>query len=131
MHERQIENLLKQSPEERLAFFVRYSADFEVVWGLSVGADNWVVFRDGDGDDVFPIWPHEDLADACCFEEHRAMGAKPQLIELEDFLSQCIPDMIEQQTLFGVFYDTNREGIAVDGDALKRALEDEVGSVWE
>jgi len=131
MHEKQIDNLLKQSPEQRYEYFVRYCADFEQVWGLVIGGDNWVIFKDADGDEIFPIWPHPDLAEACCFEEHKKMGAKPQSISLESFIRNCVPDMVSDGVYFGIFYNNYREGLAVEGEALKAALEEEVGSVWE
>lgn len=131
MHDRQIENLLKQSAEQRYAYFVRYCAAFDEVWGLTVGQDNWVIFRDADGDDIFPVWPHSDLAEACCFEEHKSMGAKPQAMSLESFIQKCIPDMVSDGIYFGIFYDNTRKGLAVDGEILKAALEKEVKAVWE
>ena len=131
MHEKQIESLIKQSPEERRDYLIRYCADFEQVWGLVVGDDNWVIFKDAEGDEVFPIWPHPDLAEACCFEEHGEMGAKPQSIELDAFIRKCIPDMVSNKVYFGVFYDNARKGLIVDGNELKAALEEEVESTWE
>ena len=131
MHEKQIENLLKQSPEERYEYFVRYCADFEQVWGLVVGDDNWVIFKDANGDEIFPLWPHSDLAEVCCFEEHKKMGAKPQAISLDSFIKNCIPDMVSGGVSFGVFYDNKREGLAVEGRELKSAFEEEVKTVWE
>ncbi len=131
MHEKQIENLLKQSPDQRYVYFVRFCADFEQVWGLVVDEDNWVIFKDADGDEIFPLWSHPDLAEACCFEEHKQMGAKPQVIGLESFINNCIPDMVSDGVRFGIFYDKSREGLVIEGNALKEALEEEVGSVWE
>lgn len=131
MHERQIDNLLKLSPEQRYEYFVRYCADFEQVWGLAVDEDNWVIFKDADGDDIFPLWSHPDLAEACCFKEHKQMGAKPQAIGLESFIKNCIPDMVSDGVKFGIFYDKSREGLMLEGNVLKAALEEEVGSVWE
>lgn len=131
MHQKQIENLSNQPAQERYAYFVRYCADFQEVWGLTVGEDGWVIFKDSDGDEIFPLWPDKDLAETCCFEEHKTMGAKPQSISLESFLQNCIPDMIREKIYFGIFYNTSREGMAVDGETLKQALEDEVSKVWE
>ena len=131
MHKKQIDNLLEQSPEERYEYFVRYCADFEQVWGLVLGNDTWVIFKGVDGDEIFPVWPHVDLAEVCCFEEHKEMGAKPQAISLNSFIKNCVPDMVSDGVYFGVFYDNKREGLAVEGGVLKAALEEEVGVVWE
>ncbi|QNU64549.1 DUF2750 domain-containing protein [Vreelandella titanicae] len=131
MHRKQIENLLQQTPEQRHDYFIRYCSDFEQVWGLVVGDDNWVIFKDADGDEIFPLWPHHDLAEACCFDEHKKMGAKPQPIGLESFIRNCIPDMVSDGVYFGIFYDNFRTGLAVEGETLKAELEEEVGTVWE
>jgi hypothetical protein len=131
MHDRQVENLLKLPPKDRLDYFVRYCADFEQVWGLVVGEDNWVLFKDEQGDEIFPIWSHPKLAETCCFEEHRVLNAKPQAMVLNSFLENCIPDMISNNVLFGVFYDKNRTGLSISGENLKIAIEDEIKSVWE
>lgn len=131
MHKKQIDNLSSLSPQERYKYFVRYCADFENVWGLTIGDDNWVIFKDEEGEEIFPLWPHADLAEACCFEEHKTMGAKPQSISLDSFIQNCIPDMISDKVFFGIFYNRDREGLAVDGNTLKEALENEINTVWE
>lgn len=131
MHEKQIENLLAQSSKERYEYFVRYCADFEQVWGLKVGGDSWVIFKDNEGDQIFPLWPHEDLARACCFKEHQELDAKPTPIQMEPFLNYCVEDMINEKVYFGIFYDLDRTGIAIDGASLKNDLLDEINTVWE
>ena len=131
MHQKQIENLLKQSPAQRYEYFVRHCADFEQVWGLAVGYDNWIIFKDNDGDEIFPLWPHPELAEKCCFEEHKQMGAKPQAIGLESFIKNCIPDVVSNGVIFGIFYDQLRVGLSVHGEKLKADLEAEINTVWE
>jgi hypothetical protein len=55
MHENKILNLLSLSTEDRYTYFIRHCADFEQVWGLVVGEDNWVIFKDNEGDKIFPL----------------------------------------------------------------------------
>lgn len=131
MHEKQIANLLALSENERYDFFIRYCADFEKVWGLAVNEDEWVIFKDSEGDEIFPLWPHKNLAEACCFEEHKQMGARPQSISLKVFLDECIPDMALQHVLIGVFFDNTRKGVAVVPEELKHALQEELETTWE
>lgn len=64
----------------------------------------------------------------CGFLDHRI---QPKPIELESFVKNCIPDIVSDGVTFGIFYDNSRKGLAVEGEALKAALEDEVGAVWE
>lgn len=126
MQETQIQNLLKQSPEQRYDYLIRYCVESQQVWGLSVGDDNWIISKEAEGDEVFPLWPHQDLASACCFEEHQQMGAKPKAISLQSFLDNCVPDMISEGVLFGVFYDKKRSGLVVEADVLRAEIEDEI-----
>lgn len=130
MHAKQVDNLLRFSDDERLEYFIRYCSDFEKIWGLSVGKDNWIVFKNSDGDEIFPVWPHHDLAEYCCFEEHKEMGASPQSILFKDFIEKCIPDMLEQNILFGVFFNLNRAAEIVNPNILKKKLEEEHESLW-
>lgn len=129
LHDDQVQNLIKQSPEQRYEYFVRSCAELGQVWGLSVGESNWIICKEADGDEVFPLWPHPDLAEACCFSEHRQMRAKPRAISLESFLQNCVPDMISEGVLFGVFYDKKREGIVVEGEILQSEIEEELRAV--
>jgi hypothetical protein len=130
MHPKKRDNLLKLTDDERVDFFIRYCADFEEVWGLVVGKDNWVTFMDYENQKIFPIWPHHDLAEYCCFEEHKQMKAKPQSIKLENFLKKCVPDMLEQNISFGVFFNLNREAKLLNPSFLKEKLEEEHQSLW-
>ena len=109
-----------------LIFFVRYCADFEEVWGLVIGENNWVTFIDSEKDQIFPIWPHHDLAEYCRFIEHKKMDAKPQSIKLKAFLEKCIPDMKDKNIYFGVFYDENKKGLAILAEKLKKLLENQI-----
>ena len=126
MHEKHIENLLNMSAQERVDYFVRRCAEVGVVWGLVVGEDNWVIFKGPDGEEVFPLWPHEALAERCMFEEHRKMGAAPQAIAMASFLNRCIPDMAEQNVAFGVFFDLGQQALTLPADTLKGLLQSEI-----
>ncbi|MCL1079073.1 DUF2750 domain-containing protein [Parashewanella spongiae] len=108
---------------------MRYCADFENVWGLSSGADNWIIYNKANGDEVFPLWPHLDLAKTCCYDEHLEMGATPQSISLEVFIAECIPDMNSHGVKFVIFSNSEGEGVIVDG--LKAELEYKARAVWE
>ena len=126
MHIKKRDNLLKLSENERADYLVRYCTDFEKVWGLIVDEDRWITFVDSENDHIFPIWPHQDLAEYCCFSEHRQMNAKPHSIELDIFLKTCIPDMETNTILFGLFYDNHRKGLAVSAEKLKMLIEEEI-----
>jgi hypothetical protein len=126
MHEKQIENLLNYSEKERYEYFVRYCADWEKVWGLVTEEDSWVIFKDETGDEIFPLWPHPDLAEICCFQEHKDMNVKPQSIDIYSFIEGAIPDMINHKVSFGIFFGQDRKGFIVKGEVLKEVLEEEM-----
>ncbi|SEB75106.1 Protein of unknown function [Tenacibaculum sp. MAR_2009_124] len=126
MHPKQIENLLKLNNEERVEYFIRYCADFEEVWGLSVGKNEWVIFKDADGDEIFPLWSHKDLAEFCAFDEHKEMGAKPSSISVYSFIDEFLDDPDLKNVYFGVFYNKNREALVLKGENLKKELEAEL-----
>ncbi|SHJ67633.1 DUF2750 domain-containing protein [Aquimarina spongiae] len=126
MHPKQIENLLKLSNEERVEYFVRYCADFEEVWGLAVDDNDWIIFEDLEGDKIFPLWPHKDLADFCAFEEHKEMGAKPRSISVYTFIKEFMDDPGLEDVYFGIFYNKDREALVLKGETLKQELEEEL-----
>lgn len=126
MHPKQIENLLKLNSEERVEYFLRYCADWEQVWGLTIGEGNWVIFKDSEGDEIFPLWPHQDLAEFCAFEEHKEMNAKPSSISIYKFIEDFIGDTDLQNVYYGIFYNTNREALVLEGKTLKIEIEKEL-----
>lgn len=122
MHPEKIKNLVNLNAADRYDYFIRHCADFGEIWGLFAGADNWIIIKDAAGDEIFPVWPHKELAELCMFREHQEMGAIPRLISFDSFVNHCIPDMQNHAVLFGVFYDLNRTAIAVDPLKLKNDL---------
>ena len=129
MHPKKIENLLSLSTKERYDYFIREVAQFEKIW--TIGTDEgYVIFHDKEGEEILPIWPHRELAEKCIFKEHKEMGATPESILLDSFLKNCIPDMMSDGILFGVFYDDKREALAVGGKKLMQDIKVEVEEIW-
>lgn len=126
MHPKQIENLFKLTNQERVDYFMRYCADWEEVWGLAINDDDWIVFKDGDEDEIFPLWPHQDLAEYCAFEEHKEMGAEPRSISIYSFIDDFINDPDLKDVYYGIFYNKEREALVLKGEALKNGLEAEL-----
>lgn len=122
MNKKHIENLLKYTDNERYDYFLRYCADLEEVWALCVDEDSWIIFKDQESDEIFPIWPHKDLAIECMFIEHKEMGAYPVSISIDVFMEECIPDMKNENVYFGVFYDKSRSAICVKPEKLEKDL---------
>ena len=129
MHPKKIENLLMLNANERYDYFIREVAGFENIWVIGTN-DGYIIFRDKEGDEILPIWPHDELAVRCTFKEHKEMGANPESIPLGSFLNSCIPDMVNNRVLFGVFYNDKREGIVVEGEKLLDDLKKEYKEIW-
>lgn len=120
-----VDDLLELSRQDRFKYLVKSSADNQRIWALKK-ADKWILIRDKDGDEIFPIWPHEELAHKWCPEDQKATGAKPHAIAVDSFVNACIPDMLESSVGFGVCYESNGNTQVVDGRELKAAIENEL-----
>lgn len=129
MHPNKIDNLLNLNPQERLEYFIRQSVQNKVVWTLET-EQGYLIFKDVQGDEIFPVWAESEIAEICMFEEHREMGAIPVSIKINSFIHDCIPDMVEENVLFGVFYDKNREAICIKGAELQEELISECEEIW-
>jgi len=87
--------------------------------------ESWVTFVDNEGDEIFPIWPHKEVAKMCAFEELKVENYSVQAIDYNKFKEFCIPEMDGDNILFGVFYDLKREAFVVDGERQLGDLEEE------
>jgi hypothetical protein len=124
MHKDKIKNILNLSSEERYEYSIREIVKLEKIWAVAT-ADSWVMIADESGDEVFPIWPHQEVAELCILEELKVTGYFIKPIELNSFLKYCIPDMEENDILFGVFYNEKKEALAITPDKLKTDLDEE------
>lgn len=126
MNDKEIKEALALTAGDRYEYFIQCCAQYDEVWGLVVGEDGWLIFNDVDGDEIFPVWPTAEHANACCFDEHKQQQALPKAIKLRSFIDNCIPDMHREDILFGVFYDQDGEGLSVEAEMLKGSFEEEL-----
>lgn len=124
MHIQKIKNILLLNNEDRYWYSIREIAKLGKVWAIST-PDSWVNFVDKQGDEIFPIWPHKEVAEICIFEELRIKDYSIESIEFDKFIKYCIPDMEDSNILFGVFYNENKEAIVVDAKKLESDLMEE------
>ncbi len=123
-------NLIKLSPSERYDYFIREVVQNLEIWLLETD-DGYVFFKDNTKDNILPIWPSEELAVLCTFEEFKIIKARPVSINYDSFINNCIPDMITENIIFGVFYDNNRVALAVDGHKLLKDLTFEFSEIYD
>ena len=124
MHPAKINNVINLNVEDRDWYSIREIVKLGKVWALST-PEYWITFVDHEGDEIFPIWPHEEVAEVCAFEELKVEGYSIQAIDYDKFKEFCIPEMVGDNILFGVFSDLKREAFVVDGERLLGDLEEE------
>ena len=129
MHPKKLENIISLTEAERYELFIRDVVQHEQIWVLSTN-DGYVMFKDHEGDVIFPVWPYKETAEICMFEEHKDLGAIPVEIAFEAFVNKCIPDMIEKDVLFGVFLDKAQKALAIYGENLLEDLVNEYEEIF-
>ncbi len=90
MHSKEFDALLQLPAPDRYALFIRRVADWEEVWSLR-SDDGWCLVSDDDGIEAFPVWPHQQFADACVNSIDKETSAK---ISLQDWLEKWLPGMM-------------------------------------
>jgi hypothetical protein len=124
MHENKIKNVIKLNSNDRYGYSIREFVKLEKIWVLS-HAESLITFVDQKNNEVFLIWPHKEVAEHCILEEIEVDGYSIEAIDYDEFKNLCIPDMINDKILFGVFYDDKREGMVISGEDLLKDLEAE------
>jgi hypothetical protein len=122
MNDNKIKSIIKLDNKERYDYSIREFVKLEKIWAVSI-PDHWITIVDNVKDEIFPIWPHKEVAKVCILNEMKIDSFYIQSIEYQKFKEFCIPDMNDKGILFGVFYNDKREGIAVEGKALLKDLE--------
>lgn len=77
--------MLETDGRSRYEFSVKKIVDWEEAWG--VYKDRWIMFEDGSGNMVFPIWPAKD------FVEHYFKKTDKNRIPKEIFLDDLMDDL--------------------------------------
>lgn len=124
MNIHKIKNIINLNNDDRYSYSIREFVKLEKIWAIST-PDSWVTFVDNDGDEIFPIWPHKEVAEICVFDEMKVKGFYVESIDYEKFKEFCIPDMFSDDIRFGVFYNENRQGNTIDGKGLLEDLKSE------
>lgn len=128
MHQNKIINLIKLDPKKRFDYFISTVVNFEKIWVLE--NDQGYLMITVDNETIFPVWPHKEIAESCKFKELNLKNIKPTSISYNDFIDQCIPDLIEEDIIFGVFFNENKVGYVIEPEKLHTILEDEYDDFW-
>lgn len=125
MDSNKIKNIIALNKDDRYYYSIKEFVKLEAIWVVS-SDDNMLTIIDEDYNEVLLIWPHKEAADSRIIKEMKIDGIYIDYIEYETFKSLCIPDMISDNVLFGVFYDVKGEGVLISGkDLLKDLIEEE------
>ena len=89
MHSKKIAALISMSADERLAYFVRKTADFEMLWGLF--SDGWATSTNASDGVALPLWPERELAQECATRTWDGYIAKQ--IPMHEFLTRWLPGL--------------------------------------
>ncbi|NEN75470.1 DUF2750 domain-containing protein [Pelistega sp. NLN82] len=103
MNIKEIENVLSLPKEKLYKTFLLRVADYNQIWVLD--DDGILLYGDNEGRRIFPIWPEKEFANLCATDDW--IGAKALSIDLEEFLTDYIPEIIDNNDLLSIFPRNN------------------------
>ncbi len=121
MNPQEIENAIALNKNDRYNYSIREIIKHEAIWVASTDVHLTTVI-DNYGNEVWPIWPHKEVAESFVINEIKLEGIYMDSIDYDTFKTVCIPDMISNNVLFGVFYSTREAGVLISGEDLLKDL---------
>lgn len=112
------EAVLRLDGQARYNHFVKRVVDARVAWGL--WQDGWALMQDDAGNEVFPLWPAREYAEAAKTNEWSTY--EPSEIELDDLVDDLLPKLAARHVRPGVFPTPQDKGVTPTVDELKSAL---------
>ena len=119
------DDVFRMSAEDRYHQFVIKAIEHNQVWALQ-GDDGFAMFRDNDGTECIPFWPHPDFAIAMASGDWS--DCEPRMIALESFMTRWLPGMQQDERKPVVFPAPLTNGYAVSPDDLLQDLMDEMST---
>jgi hypothetical protein len=112
-------SVLELPGPRRYEYFVKRAASHGRLWGLR-GGGRWVIAEDGEGNQHFPVWPHQRFA------QELATGqwgdAAPIAIDVDEWVEEWLPDLEGDGIRIAVFQTPDDRGVGVSPQRLKRDL---------
>jgi hypothetical protein len=104
---KQLEAVLALPGAERYNHFIKVVADWQEVWGLY--SDGWALASTDNGQQVFPMWPAKEYAEACAKNEWQ--GYEPKVFSLDDLMGELLPKLKKDGVLPGIFFTPVSKGV--------------------
>lgn len=102
----EIEAIANLTAKKRYEYFIKQVADQATVWGLF--NSDWVILKDKEGNELFPVWPHRIYSEL--FLKENLIAALPKAIDIYDFLENFLPKLGKNNTTILVFPTPKNEG---------------------
>jgi hypothetical protein len=124
MNQKQFDQVILLSAQERYDHFISRAADWEEVWTLK-SPDGFVMFGDSSGRECIPVWPHSHYAAALINDSWSACIIMERL-DLHKFLEKWIPGMVKDKRMVVVFPTPDEKGVVINPKRLKEDLLEEL-----
>jgi hypothetical protein len=118
----EMEAILRLNGPKRYEHFVKRVVDEEASWGL--WHDGWALMADGEGRQIFPLWPAREYAQLCAVGDWERYVAEE--VPLADLVDELLPKMAEREVMPGVFPTPTGKGITPTTSELVQALRTEM-----
>jgi len=122
-----MESVLKLDGRARYDHFVKRVVDAGEAYGL--WQDGWALMRDDQGNDVLPLWPAIEYAEASRGETW--VEYRPERIDLADLLDDLLPTLARTRVLPGVFPTPDDTGVTPTVGDLEASLRTEMEKYGE
>lgn len=106
MHPKEIESVLSLPKEKRYKTFLLRVSDNEKLWVLAHQNHDFY-YEHHDSQPLLPIWPEKTFAQLYASEKQYPITTYP--INLETFLYQTIPNLIEKRIPLSLFPKANHQ----------------------
>jgi hypothetical protein len=121
----EIAAVLQLDAPKRYSYWVKKTADQQVVWSLWQ-QDGWALAGDDQGHELVPVWPHEKFAGLCSRDVWA--GYLPKPVDLDIWIERWIPGMERDSRLVAVFPTPEDRGVIVEPAKVADDLREELAN---
>ncbi|MWP47742.1 DUF2750 domain-containing protein [Gilliamella sp. Pas-s27] len=123
MNKEKILNVTSLDSKERLDYFIRKVADFEVLWG-NYGDNGWLQLYAENGKKIMPFWPEKEFV--INYNVTHKFKCSPKEINLDYFLDKWIKGLAKEKISLLIFPVEEKKSCIINPLELKTLLEEEL-----